>query len=166
MSKRKTISEDGKTYKILAVLSEDDKAIAYLAECEGDTCVLALPKESKSRAKKDKTAKPAEKKPTLSQLDENTLVHYASSNPYTGSDDTLHVDFDCPRLAGAWCVFRQPLFEAKEQTDRKWKLCPHCAGVPPMLFSPPKSKGLFAPNFHLTVMDESQKKKARKQRGF
>ena len=119
--------------------------------------------------KRQKQSPPKAKSPqrvTLSQFDENTLVHYASSNPYTGSDDTLHVDFDCPRLAGAWCVFRQPLFEAKEQTDRKWKLCPHCVGVSPMLFSPQKAKGLFAPNFHLTVMDESQKKKARKQRGF
>ena len=61
MSKRKTISENGKTYKILSVLCDDDKAIVYLAECEGDTCVLALPKEAKSRAKKSKTAKPAEK---------------------------------------------------------------------------------------------------------
>lgn len=154
MSKRKTISEDGKTYKILAVLSEDTEAIAYLAECEGDTCVLALPKESKSRAKKDKTAKPAEKKPTLSQLDENTLVHYASTDPYKGSNNTLHISADCPKLSNAWTIFQQPLFEVKMQRDRKWRLCAHCANAEPMLFVPKKRHWLFAPSFNLKIINK------------
>lgn len=148
----KTITSDGKTYKILSVLCEDAKAIVYLAECEGDTCVLALPKEAKSRAKKSKTAKPAEKKPALSDLNENTLVHYASSDPYKGSNNTLHISSDCPKLANAWTIFQQPLFEVKMQRDRRWKLCPHCADCEPLIFTPKKRHWLFSPSFNLKII--------------
>lgn len=154
MSKRKTISEDGKTYKILSVLCEDAKAIVYLAECEGDTCVLALPKEPKSRAKKSNTAKPAEKKPALSELNENTLVHYASSDPYKGSSNTLHISSDCPKLSNAWAIFQQPLFEVKMQRDRRWRLCPTCANAEPMLFVPKKRHWLFSPSINLKIINK------------
>ena len=98
----------------------------------------------------------------LSTLDEDTLVYYASDDPMRGSDNTLHLDFDCKQLSSAWCTFRQPLFEAKKQ-NRPWKICPHCANTPPMLLGK-RSKKPYALN--LVVMTDKEKKKARKARGF
>ena len=98
--------------------------------------------------------KPAEKKPALSELNENTLVHYASSDPYKGSNNTLHISSDCPKLANAWAIFQQPLFEVKMQRDRRWKLCPHCANAEPMLFVPKKRHWLFSPSINLKIINK------------
>ena len=134
------------------------------AERKGRKAKTAPQKDAPKPVKTPKAKAPRAAKvttPPLSMLDENTLVHYASTDPARGSDDTLHVDFDCPRLKSAWTVFRQPLFEAKAQ--RPWRLCPHCAGTTPMLFSGKRSKwgGL-----NLTVMNDKEKQRARKLRGF
>lgn len=93
-------------------------------------------------------------------LDENVLLHYASSDPFTGSDNTLHVDFDCPRLANAYLTFQQPLFALKAQST-PWKLCPHCAKATPLRFSG-KRGGPY--DVHLKILSERDKKKARKNR--
>ena len=93
-------------------------------------------------------------------LDENVLLHYASSDPFTGSDNTLHVDFDCPRLANAYLTFQQPLFALKAQST-PWTLCPHCAKATPLRFSG-KRGGPY--DVHLKILSDRDKKKARKNR--
>lgn len=105
-------------------------------------------------------------KPTLSGLDGDTLLHYASSSPLGKSpnENFLHVDFDCKKLRNSYVIFQQPLFELKKIPIRPWKLCPHCADVTPMLFVHTKKHWWNAYDTHLTIMTEKEKERARRQR--
>lgn len=120
----------------------------------------APPKAPRKNPSPQKRAAPRPAADPFAGLDENVLLHYASSDPFAGSDNTLHVDFDCPRLANAYLTFQQPLFELKAQ-GTPWKLCPHCAKATPLRFSG-KRGGPY--DVHLKILSERDKKKARKNR--
>ncbi len=107
-------------------------------------------------------------KPTLSELDDNVLLFFSTTDPLGANpyENHLHIDFDCKHLAGVWGTWSQPWGEIKQNPTRPWKLCPLCANATQLFFQPPRKRWWeWGDSVHLNLLNEQNKKALRKARG-